>query len=99
MRNAYVLSPDGTAFVQQTEATLQPFSAVFVANNDEALQAKTLQVGGLVSTGINSLVHEKAAHANDGIYTLSGQKLMNNRSLSSLPKGIYIIGGRKVVKR
>ena len=99
MSNAYVLSPDGTAFVQQAEATLQPFSAVFVANNDEALQAKTLQVGGLVSTGINTLVHEKAAHANDAIYTLSGQKLTNNRSLSSLPKGIYIIGGRKVVKR
>ena len=99
MRNAYVLSPDGTAFVQQAEATLQPFSAVFVANNDEALQAKTLQVGGLVSTGINSLVHEKATHANNAIYTLSGQKLMNNRSLSSLPNGIYIIGGRKVVKK
>ena len=99
MSNAYVLSPDGTAFVQQAEATLQPFSAVFVANNDEALQAKTLKVGGLVSTGINTLVHEKAAHANNAIYTLSGQKLMNNRSLSSMPKGIYIIGGRKVVKR
>ena len=72
---------------------------MFVANNDEALQAKTLQVGRLVSTGINALVREKATHANDAIYTLSGQKLTNNRSLSSLPKGIYIIGGRKVVKR
>ena len=99
MPNAYMLTPDGTTFVQQAEATLQPFSAVFVANNDEALQAKTLQVGRLVSTGINALVREKATHANDAIYTLSGQKLTNNRSLSSLPKGIYIIGGRKVVKR
>lgn len=99
MPNAYVLTPDGTTFVQQAEATLQPFSAVFVANNDEALQAKTLQVGRLISTGINTLVREKATHANNAIYTLSGQKLTNNRSLSSLPKGIYIIGGRKVVKK
>ena len=47
-------------------------------------------------TGIGSLFAEKE---NDGkVYTLDGRLVHTNGSLEGLPKGIYIIHGRKVVK-
>ncbi|MCR5579027.1 MAG: alpha-amylase [Prevotella sp.] len=47
-------------------------------------------------TGIGSVV---ADHENDGkVYSLDGRLVHTNGSLEGLPKGIYIINGRKVVK-
>lgn len=47
-------------------------------------------------TGIGSVV---ADHENDGkVYSLDGRLVHTNSSLEGLPKGIYIIHGRKVVK-
>ena len=47
-------------------------------------------------TGIGSLFAEKE---NDGkVYSLDGRLVHTNGSLEGLPKGIYIIHGRKVVK-
>ena len=45
-------------------------------------------------------IETPVAHTNNtqqGIYTLSGVRLSNN--LNKLPKGIYIVNGKKVVKQ
>ncbi|WP_377925639.1 peptidase [Alloprevotella tannerae] len=47
------------------------------------------------STGINTPTIDNAAQ--QGIYTISGVKL--NGEVEDLPKGIYIINGKKVVKK
>lgn len=50
-------------------------------------------------TGIQQLQNSQASTSNDkeSIYDLSGRKL-SKTSASSLPKGIYIVGGKKVLK-
>lgn len=51
-----------------------------------------------MSTGIRAVLHE--GHAN-GVYTINGIKIQNAQSLQDtkgLPKGIYIIGGKKITR-
>ena len=40
-------------------------------------------------------VVEQGAPANDAIYTLQGVRV--NGPVESLPKGLYIVGGKKIV--
>lgn len=54
-------------------------------------------------TGINPIIYgeeesriDRFAH---GIYSLNGQLISNSRSLDGLPSGIYILNGKKVIKR
>ena len=48
-------------------------------------------------TAINKIEAEKSIDTSKGIYTLSGMRV-EARSLDSLPSGLYIVDGRKVVK-
>jgi hypothetical protein len=48
-------------------------------------------------TAISSIGAERANAAPEGIYTLSGQRLSAS-SLDELPHGLYVVGGKKVVK-
>lgn len=55
------------------------------------------------TTGINPIVYgeeesriDRFAH---GIYSLNGQLISNSSSLNGLPSGIYILNGKKVIKR
>ena len=55
------------------------------------------------TTGINPIIYgeeesriDRFAH---GIYSLNGQLISNSRSLDGLPSGIYILNGKKVIKR
>ena len=48
-------------------------------------------------TAINKIEAEKSVDTSKGIYTLSGMRV-EARSLDSLPSGLYIVDGRKVVK-
>ena len=51
-----------------------------------------------VINGVQTVVLETAKdNAKSGIFTLSGQRLNNGVKLQKLPKGIYIVNGRKVV--
>jgi flagellar capping protein FliD len=48
-----------------------------------------------ISDGINTLENASAASA---VYDLSGRKLeTRNQQLETLPKGIYIVNGKKLV--
>ena len=50
------------------------------------------------SNGIDSLVEFNASKA-QSIYNLKGIKIPENTDISNLPKGLYIINGKKVIKR
>lgn len=43
-------------------------------------------------------IHTIAKYA-DGIYTIGGQKIANGTSTDSLPSGMYIVNGKKLMKR
>ncbi|MBR5036396.1 MAG: starch-binding protein [Prevotella sp.] len=60
--------------------------------NEKGLQAQ-------VTTGIETILGSKSTvHSSDAIYDLSGRKVGSiGTSASRLPKGIYIVGGRKFV--
>ena len=55
----------------------------------------TLEVAEDVITGIDNVVI--VSNKNNGVYSISGVKVRNNADLNNLPKGIYIIGNKKVL--
>lgn len=55
-----------------------------------------VSITALLGTGIDNVVNENARPADNRIYTLGGQYV--GTQLSSLPKGIYVMEGKKIVK-
>lgn len=68
---------------------------------DLSQDGKTLQLmvngeGG--TTDINGIVTELPGdNAHEGVYNINGQKVADGTSLKNLPKGIYIMNGKKYV--
>ena len=60
---------------------------VYLTNNDDYSKQ---------TTGINTIQRELE---NDAVYNLQGVKVGSRSEMKSLPRGIYIIGGKKVVVR
>ena len=97
--NVYTLNSEGSCF-EKNNTTVDAFRAYFIA---EKLQfaASNLSVMSLhtvtptVPTYIDSIArHDQPAAA--AIYTLDGRKVSGD--WSTLPKGMYIINGKKVIK-
>lgn len=75
----------GTAWYL-TETTPSSESKTFVIDN------------GSGTTDINGIVTEMPAeNAVEGIYNINGQKVASDKSLNDLPKGIYIVNGKKYI--
>ena len=53
--------------------------------------------GGSEASGINKVEADEAIDASKGIYNLNGVRL-SAKSLDELPSGLYIVGGKKIVK-
>ena len=82
-----------------------PLVYTLTADDAEKMKDKGMQIQGhgiivtklMVTTsgtnGINSMTAN--SHAQDGIYTLNGIKMRQSRE--NLPKGIYIIGNKKLI--
>lgn len=55
------------------------------------------------TTGINPIIYgeeeSRIVRFAHGIYSLNGQLISNSSSLDGLPSGIYILNGKKVIKR
>lgn len=73
-------------------------------SEDKRITDITQNADGSVSftfhdTNGNSIQHVKAEPTATGVYHLSGQKLRDNGQTEMLPRGIYIVNGRKIVKR
>ena len=87
---------DFKAITLEDCAITQPAGAVVdkgaIRLNGEIVKSEVVITRG--SDGINTPTIDTAARS--GIYTLSGVKL--NGEMKDLPKGVYIVNGKKVVK-
>lgn len=72
------------------------------SNNPAAAAQLTMHINGIEEQGETTAIwnaisgNDDAEVASKGIYSLSGQK-MNAADTSSLPKGIYIVNGKKFI--
>ena len=91
---------DGSlAFVKATELAYIPANTAYItvpADAPEVLKVCTPGEYGDLVTGLDTPLSDE--HAGD-VYDLNGRKVRSaSTTLEDLPKGVYIIGGRKVVK-
>lgn len=98
----YKLSTDGTDLFLKTDGkfyvpaegkeTMKGFRAFFIVPNNTTAAAINLSFGD--ATGINGVAAD--AEKNVKVYNVNGQYV--GTSLEALPKGLYIVGGKKVLK-
>lgn len=99
LQNATVGDDNNLTFKKVGEgATIGTFRSYFTLNegNDEAV-VYSISFGG-TTTGIGNIQVAKGNQKANGVYTLDGRKVSEGTSLSNLPKGIYIVNGKKIVK-
>ena len=94
------ITADGSQFSTSGEQTVDAFHAYFKTIDGESAGAKALSIA-ILSDDVNGIEPTPIATQNESeaaaIYDLSGRRIQGNDG-SSLPKGIYIINGKKVVK-
>ena len=100
----YVLNEKGSSFVKKEGATLNGCSAYFTINNPTIETPAYLNIGFFDTTGI-CMPH---VTADDGqmvdVYAIDGVKVATvsvnggKVDLNRLPKGIYIVEGKKIVR-
>ena len=98
----YKLSTDGTDLFLKTDGkfyvpdsgkeTMKGFRAYFLVPKNTTAAALNLSFGD--ATGINGVAAD--AEKNVKVYNVNGQYVGTN--LEALPKGLYIVGGKKVLK-
>ena len=76
-------------------------TAWYIEETHPTSETKTLVIdNGNGTTDINGIVTETPAEkAAEGVYTINGQKIASDKSLNDLPKGIYIVNGKKHIVR
>lgn len=76
-------------------------TAWYITEVDPTEGTKTFVIdNGSGTTDINGIVTETPAEkAAEGVYTINGQKIASDKSLNDLPKGIYIVNGKKHIVR
>ena len=76
-------------------------TAWYIEETNPTSVTKTLVIdNGNGTTDINGIVTETPAEkAAEGVYTINGQKIASDKSLNDLPKGIYIVNGKKHIVR
>lgn len=108
LKGCYFFS-NGKMYSSATRARgLRGFSVWFAPTTASGTPAKPANVflDGVSldkTTGISPIIYgeeesriDRFAH---GIYSLNGQLISNSNSLDGLPSGIYILNGKKVIKR
>lgn len=99
---SYVLGgSNGKWYYTQSNLTVKGFRC-WIVTGDKA-EAKNLRffIDGVEEdaiTGINNVVTSDSGSLRGNVYTISGQLIKSNtESLDNLPKGIYIINGKKYI--
>lgn len=94
------ITADGSQFSTSGDQAVDAFHAYFKTIDGESAGAKALSIA-ILSDDVNGIEPTPIATQNESeaaaIYDLSGRRIQGNDG-SSLPKGIYIINGKKVVK-
>ncbi len=93
--NIYLLRADGEAFVKATKGShLSPFRA--------AIHLETAkQTLPLMHNGVSGISSAMQAPSSADIFTPDGRKIEKTHSsdiLNQLPRGIYIVNGKKIIK-
>lgn len=98
----YTMKTDGTELFLKTDSkfyvpaegkeTMKGFRAYFLVPKNTAAAALNLSFGD--ATGINGVAAD--AEKSVKVYNVNGQYV--GTSLEALPKGLYIVGGKKVLK-
>ncbi len=103
LTSAYLMNSEGTAFLQ-TDGEAKPFRAYFVGKNDAANAARQLSIYIDDDTPTAIALPNVNTAQPSAIFNLSGMKVGQTSNASdgtatqNLPKGIYIINGKKIVK-
>ena len=96
-------NPVGSVFVPSLRE-VRPFEAYSVHSTNRARIITVSSLGGGDATGINDLIQNNAGESADDVvkvYSLSGALIKLGKReevLRSLPNGLYIINGKKIIK-
>ena len=99
---SYVLSAGKVYYLNSTWngliGTMWTLQEVDALGNVVKSKNVSVDFGGGQTNGIESIESEDASAASaTGVYNLNGQKVSDGNSTDNLPKGIYVVNGRKVV--
>ena len=100
--NAYVVSRGNMYFLgNQSWNSLTGTMWTLEELNPENNNKLTFDFGDGGTTGIEDLsfVTDDASEKADGVFNLNGQKVADGTSTEGLAKGIYVVGGKKIVVR
>ena len=100
--NAYVVSRGNMYFLgNQSWKNLTGTMWTLEELNPENNNKLTFDFGDGETTGIEDLssVTDDASEKADGVFNLNGQKVADGTSTEGLAKGIYVVGGKKIVVR
>ena len=97
---SYIMS-GGDMYHLDSEWTGLIGTAWYIEETNPSTESKTFVIdNGNGTTDINGIVTETpAGKAAEGVYTINGQKVASDKSLNDLPKGIYIVNGKKYIVR
>ncbi len=97
--NIYCLNNEGTWFDrQESNSNVDAFRAYFTGYYDNSTKAKAKILIGQ-PTGLTEISDDGTAPAsNDAVYDMQGRKIGRQQHISSLPRGIYIVNGKKIIK-
>ena len=96
------LNTDGSHFTAGANLTVEAFHAYFDYINAPATAAEqvSIKIIGGETDGIRLTEVSVAKDEENAVYDLQGRRLKTeNSNLSTLPKGVYFVGGKKIVKR
>lgn len=99
-RNEIIVKPGENTyeFDRRVESTLPAmFVAYFYPEGGTAIQVGSVVINSKIASGIQTITDD--SHPVD-VYDLKGRKIRTKTtSLDGLPKGVYIINGKKIVKK
>lgn len=91
--NIYGVKANGAIAKGKKDTTIKGLRAYFIINGNGS--AAKINFGDDETTGIENIVTPTAIN-NQKVYNLNGQYVGND--LKAMPKGIYIVNGKKVIK-
>ena len=91
--NIYGVKANGAIAKGKKDTTIKGLRAYFIINGNGS--AAKINFGDDETTGIENIVTPTAI-SNQKVYNLNGQYVGND--LKAMPKGIYIVNGKKVIK-
>ena len=91
--NIYGVKANGAIAKGKKDTTIKGLRAYFIINGNGG--AAKINFGDDETTGIENIVTPTAI-SNQKVYNLNGQYVGND--LKAMPKGIYIVNGKKVIK-